>query len=129
MLSDDIDARRGIRGLAASDGPFQLWSACCHDADVNEGRRSTLACATTMRCRSVGHTMYVVTPRFAQIDVPFLPFVFDISVGVRRSNDTLRAEVEKVLRLRRAAVDSILADFHVVRVDRPRLQRAAAGQD
>ncbi|MDQ3995815.1 MAG: substrate-binding domain-containing protein [Gemmatimonadota bacterium] len=66
-------------------------------------------------------------PVSPQIDLPFLPFVFDISIGVRRGNDTLRAELERALRRRRAAVDSILADYHVPRVDRPVGQRGSDG--
>jgi mxaJ protein len=58
-----------------------------------------------------------VTP---QIDVPFLPFVYDISMGVRRDDPGLKAEVEEVLRRRRAEVDAILAEYGVPRADRPR---------
>ena len=59
-----------------------------------------------------------------EIDLPFLPFVFDISVGVRRGNDTLHAELEHVLRRKRVAIDSLLAAFHVLRVDRPKSLQA-----
>jgi mxaJ protein len=59
-----------------------------------------------------------VVPVSPQIDVPFLPFVFDISVGVRRGNELLRDELDRVLRRRRPAVDSILDEFGVLRVDR-----------
>jgi mxaJ protein len=67
-----------------------------------------------------------IRPVSPQIDLPYLPFVFDISIGVRRGNDALRAEVEQVLRRRRAAVDSILERFQVPRVDRPASRRIAA---
>jgi quinoprotein dehydrogenase-associated probable ABC transporter substrate-binding protein len=70
-----------------------------------------------------------VVPVSPQIDVPFLPFVFDISVGVRRGNDTLRAELDQVLRRKRADVDSILTAFHVLRVDRPKLPHAGVGEN
>ena len=60
-----------------------------------------------------------ITPVSPQIDPPFLPFVFDISIGVRRGNDTLRTQLDQFLRRRRAAVDSILQAYHVPRVDRP----------
>jgi mxaJ protein len=59
-----------------------------------------------------------VVPVSPQIDLPFLPFVFDISIGVRRGNDTLRTELDQVLRRKRAAVDSLLERFHIPRVDR-----------
>ncbi len=69
-----------------------------------------------------------VTPVRPQIDRPFLPFVFDISIGVRRGNDTLRTQLDQVLRRRRAAVDSILEVYHVPRVDRP-IARTVARQE
>jgi mxaJ protein len=60
-----------------------------------------------------------LTPIEPQIDVPFLPFVFDISAAVRRDSDGLRARLEEVLLRRRAEIDAILAAFNVPRVDRP----------
>ncbi|HEX6693693.1 MAG TPA: substrate-binding domain-containing protein [Longimicrobiales bacterium] len=59
-----------------------------------------------------------VTP---QIDTPFLPFVFDIALGVRRENTALRDRLEQVLVNRKPAIDSILADYGVPRVDRVRI--------
>jgi mxaJ protein len=59
----------------------------------------------------------VVTP---QIDLPFLPFVFDISVGVRRGDAALKERIESVLQRRRADIDRILHDYGVPRVDRVR---------
>ena len=54
-----------------------------------------------------------VTP---QIDLPFLPFVFDISMAVRRGDDSLRAELDRALVRARPAIDSILAAYGVPRV-------------
>jgi mxaJ protein len=59
-----------------------------------------------------------IVPVSPQIDLPFLPFVFDISVGVRRADTTLHRELDRVLRRRRAAVDRLLAEYHVPRSDR-----------
>jgi mxaJ protein len=59
-----------------------------------------------------------IVPVSPQIDVPFLPFVYDISMGVRRDDPGLRAEVEAVLVRRRATVDSILDAYGVPRVGR-----------
>ena len=61
-----------------------------------------------------------VVPVSPQIDLPFLPFVFDISMGVERGDTALKEEVERILGRRRAEVDSILARYGVPRVDRPR---------
>jgi mxaJ protein len=48
-----------------------------------------------------------------QIDVPFLPFVFDISLGVRREDTALRDELDAVLERRAATIDSILMHYRV----------------
>jgi mxaJ protein len=58
-----------------------------------------------------------VVPVAPAIDLPFLPFVFDVSMGVRRGDDALRRRLDDVLARRRADVDAILAAFGVPRVD------------
>ena len=58
-----------------------------------------------------------VQPVSPQIDLPFLPFVFDISMGVRRGNDTLREKLNTIIERRRAEIDRILTDYSVPRVD------------
>jgi mxaJ protein len=58
-----------------------------------------------------------VVPVSPQIDQPFLPFVFDISMGVRRDDQELKDQVEQVLEKRRDEVDRILRDYAVPRVD------------
>jgi len=57
-----------------------------------------------------------VVPVSPQIDLPFLPFVFDISMGVRRDDPALKARVDEVLQRRRAAIDAILDEYGVPRV-------------
>jgi mxaJ protein len=57
-----------------------------------------------------------VVPVSPQIDLPFLPFVFDISMGVRRDDPALKDEVEAILRARHAEVEKILDDYGVPRV-------------
>ena len=52
-------------------------------------------------------------PVSPQIDVPFLPMVYDISMGVRRDDPSLRVDVEGVLIRRRTEVDAILRKFGV----------------
>ena len=59
-----------------------------------------------------------IHPVQPQIDTPFLPFVFDIALGVRRGDDAFRDRLERVLVTRRSAIDSILATYNVPRVDR-----------
>jgi mxaJ protein len=58
-----------------------------------------------------------IVPVSPQIDLPFLPFVFDISMGVRRGDTTTMRAVEQILVRRRPTVDSILERYGVPRVD------------
>ena len=58
-----------------------------------------------------------VVPVSPQIELPFLPFVFDISMGVRRQDLALRDTLDAILVRRRAAVDSILERYSVPRAD------------
>jgi mxaJ protein len=51
-----------------------------------------------------------VTP---QVDLPFLPFVFDISMGVRRGDTTFRDTLDAILVRRRASIDSLLDAYGV----------------
>jgi mxaJ protein len=60
-----------------------------------------------------------VVPVAPQIDLPFLPFVFDIGMGVRRGNEALRDRLDGVIRHRRAAIDALLRRYGVPRVDVP----------
>jgi mxaJ protein len=58
-----------------------------------------------------------VVPVSPQIELPYLPFVFDISMGVRRQDVALRDTLDAILARRRPAVDSILKAYGVPRVD------------
>ena len=60
-------------------------------------------------------TLQPVSP---QIDVPFLPFVYDISMGVRHGDLVLRDSLDTILRRRRVDVDALLARYGVPRADR-----------
>ena len=63
------------------------------------------------------HVSMDVVPVTPQIDQPFLPFVFDISMGVRRGDQDLRGQLEQVMEQRRADIDRILEDYKVPRVE------------
>ena len=56
-----------------------------------------------------------VTP---EIDLPFLPFVFDISMAVRRGDEARLRMLDDFIVRRRSEIDQLLNDFHVPRVDR-----------
>jgi mxaJ protein len=58
-----------------------------------------------------------VVPVSPEIDLPFLPFVYDISMGVRREDVALRQELDAILERRKTEIDRILADYGVPRVD------------
>jgi len=58
-----------------------------------------------------------VVPVSPQIDQPFLPFVFDISMGVRRGDQELRDQLDQFLEKRRPEIERILQDYKVPRVD------------
>jgi mxaJ protein len=53
-----------------------------------------------------------------QIDPPFLPFVFDIAMGVRRGDSTLARSVDSILVERAEEIDAVLAEYGVPRLDR-----------
>ena len=57
-----------------------------------------------------------VVPVSPQIDLPFLPFVYDISMGVRRGDNQLRDEIEGAIERRRAEIEKILDEYGVPRV-------------
>ena len=54
-----------------------------------------------------------LVPVSPQVDLPFLPFVFDISMGVRRADSTLRDTLNAILVRRRASIDSLLDAYGV----------------
>jgi mxaJ protein len=58
-----------------------------------------------------------VTPVSPQIDLPFLPFVFDIAMAVRRSDTALRDKLDAILEKREKEIDAILRQYGVPRVD------------
>jgi quinoprotein dehydrogenase-associated probable ABC transporter substrate-binding protein len=60
----------------------------------------------------------IVSPVAPQIDrPPFLPFVFDISMGVRLTDKTLRHELNAIITRRRKEIDAILDQYGVPRVN------------
>ncbi|HYG86841.1 MAG TPA: substrate-binding domain-containing protein [Azospirillum sp.] len=60
-------------------------------------------------------TLTPVSPLF---EAP-LPMVFDISMGVRRGDEGMKHLLNEALERNRAAVDAILAEYGVPRLDRP----------
>ncbi|HEX2644446.1 MAG TPA: substrate-binding domain-containing protein [Thermoanaerobaculia bacterium] len=57
-----------------------------------------------------------IAPVAPQIDLPFLPFVFDISMGVRRKDKPLRDRLDAILERRQGEIDAILDRYGVPRI-------------
>jgi mxaJ protein len=62
------------------------------------------------------HTALAIVPVSPQFDRPFLPFVYDISMGVRRGDQPLRDALEQIIERRRPEIDKILDDYGVPQV-------------
>jgi mxaJ protein len=60
-----------------------------------------------------------VVPVSPEVDVPYLPFVFDIAMGVRHGETALRDSLDAVIARRQRDIDRILADYGVPRADAP----------
>jgi mxaJ protein len=54
-----------------------------------------------------------VVPVSPRVDLPYLPFVFDIAMGVRRADSTFRRQLDEIIQRRRPGIDSILAAYGV----------------
>jgi mxaJ protein len=57
-----------------------------------------------------------VVPVSPQIDLPYLPFVFDISIGVRRGENAFREQLDEIINRRSGDIEKILDDYGVPRV-------------
>lgn len=57
-----------------------------------------------------------IAPVAPQIDLPFLPFVFDISMGVRRKDKPLKDRLDAILERRQGEIDAILDRYGVPRI-------------
>jgi mxaJ protein len=73
-----------------------------------------------------GRVPMTVVPITPQVDPRSLPLAFDVSMGVRRADTALHAEVDAVLRRRRDAVAAILDAYGVPRVPTPARAPATA---
>jgi mxaJ protein len=60
-----------------------------------------------------------VVPVSPEVDLPYLPFVFDIAMGVRHGETALRDSLDAVIARRQRDIDRILADYGVPRADAP----------
>ena len=56
-----------------------------------------------------------IDPVSPEIDLPYLPFVFDIAMGVRRGETAFRDQLDDVLRRRKREIDRLLDSYGVPR--------------
>ncbi|HEY4305407.1 MAG TPA: substrate-binding domain-containing protein [Gemmatimonadaceae bacterium] len=54
-----------------------------------------------------------VVPVSPRLDLPYLPFVFDIAMGVRRGDSTFRKQLDEIIVRRKVSIDSILTSYGV----------------
>jgi mxaJ protein len=54
-----------------------------------------------------------VVPVKPEIDQPFLPFVYDISVGVRRGDQEFRDRIDRILQEKRTEIRDLLKDYGI----------------
>ena len=57
-----------------------------------------------------------LVPVSPQIDLPFMPEVFDIAIGVRRQDKALRDQLDRILEKERISISAILDQYGVPRV-------------
>lgn len=64
-----------------------------------------------------------ITPVSPQVDLPFLPHVFDISMAVRRDDKAFKYKLDSLIERDRPEIDALLASYGVPRVDSPQESR------
>jgi mxaJ protein len=67
-----------------------------------------------------------LTPVLPQADGPRLPMVFDIGMAVRKEDAELAREIDSALVRNRAAIDAVLEEYGMPRLDGPAVRRAEA---
>ena len=63
------------------------------------------------------HLPLTLAPVAPQIDLPYLPFVYDISMGVRRGDDAFKERLETIIENHRGEIEQILDSYGVPRVN------------
>jgi mxaJ protein len=115
-------ARRGIHANVTGFMVFGDYAQVAPQAPIVRAvERGTLDVAVVWgptagyfaRTSSVPLRLTAVTP---QIEQPFLPFVYDIAVGVRRGDTTLQVKLDGALKRRRVDVERLLDEYGVPRV-------------
>jgi mxaJ protein len=66
-------------------------------------------------------------PVSPQVDLPYLPFNFDISMGTRRGDTRLHEELERFIRRRGPEISRLLEEYGVPRTDAGAPDKSASG--
>jgi mxaJ protein len=69
-----------------------------------------------------------VTPVSPEIDSPFLPFVFDISMAVRRGDEAWRDRLDGFIQQRSREIEDVLNEYDVPRIGGPMQQGGDRGK-
>ena len=88
---------------------WKRWGAATSISPSSGGRRRAIS--------RNGWRGRPLTPVEPEADGPALPMAFDISMGVRREDADLRREIDDALVQNRKAIDAILAEYGVPRLD------------
>ncbi|HVG08373.1 MAG TPA: substrate-binding domain-containing protein [Thermoanaerobaculia bacterium] len=72
-----------------------------------------LAGWAAQRYRAQAGVALEIVPVSPQIDLPFLPFVFDIAMGVRRGDTKLKEELDAILERRKPEIEALLDEYGV----------------
>jgi quinoprotein dehydrogenase-associated probable ABC transporter substrate-binding protein len=67
-----------------------------------------------------------VVPVSPQLDESYLPFTFDISIGVRPGEQEFRDQLERIIERRRPEVEQLLDQFHIPRLGANSAESTAA---
>ena len=59
------------------------------------------------------HPGFAIVPVSPAIDLPYLPFVFDIAMGVRRGEDGFKRQLDQVIEDNEPEIQRILDQFGV----------------
>ena len=74
------------------------------------------------------HGELSIRPVSPEIDLPYLPFVYDISVGVRRGEDELKAQIDQILSRKRGEINGILNRYNIPRSTSSQFIASAPGE-
>ena len=130
MIGDDADnsppavalARRGItrnvRGfMVFGDGRSDMPGSAIMDAVARGDVDVAVVWGPVAGYYASRHDAALrLTPVSPQIELPFLPFVYDVAIGVRRGDTTFRARIDTVLTRRRDDIARLLAAYGVPQV-------------